>query len=68
MQSKRSSLEGVEPVEATVVLNVLLRRARRQLATDVRRGVLTDRQAHRLFQATVRRYTKRLGVPLPVSA
>ena len=56
------------PPDPRVVLDALLRRARVDLERDVQRGVLTRRQAEGLFRATVRRYTKRLGIPLPLTA
>jgi hypothetical protein len=57
-----------DPTDREVILEVLLRRARRQLAYDVRRGLFTDAQAQELLRATERRYTKRLGLPGALAA
>lgn len=46
------------PMEHRRVFDVLRRRARRRLAGDVQRGVLTRAQAENLFGATVRQHTQ----------
>ena len=70
MQPKNhhSNLELPDPTDRQVILEVLLRRARRQLADDVYRGLFTQAQAQELLRATARGYTKRLGLPLRLTA
>jgi hypothetical protein len=57
-----------DPTDRQFILEVLLRRARRQLADDVHRGLFTQAQSQGLLRATERRYTKRLGLPLLLTA
>ena len=70
MQPKydHSNLNLPDPTDRQVILEVLLRRARRQLADDVYRGLFTQAQAQELLRATARGYTKRLGLPLRLTA
>ncbi len=64
MQQKndRTNVTQPDPTDRRVILEMLLRRARRQLADDVYRGLFTQAQAQELFRATARRYTERLGL------
>jgi hypothetical protein len=63
-QNDHSNVNLADPTDRQVVLEILLRRARHQLADDVHRGLFTEAQAQGLLRATARRYTKRLGLPL----
>jgi hypothetical protein len=55
-------------MDARRTLDALLLRVRGHLSEDVGRGMLTASQADELYRSAVRRYSRRLGLTLPLTA